>query len=379
MKTQFFISLLAVSIFYSCSTINNDDIEEIIDQSSIQKTDISNTSSNLLGRSIIPLWVRVERWATGQGDYWGSQKWMAGDFNGDGKMDFAKTWNSDHKANIDVHLSTGSSFVMQRAATNQGGYWDSQKWMAGDFNGDGKTDLVKSYEFNGLSDIDVHLSNGNEFVMQRWANGQGGHWNSQKWMVGDFNGDKKDDLVKVWNSDGKADIDVHLSNGDKFTMQRWANGQGSFWQTQQWVVGDYNGDGKDDLAKIWNASGQANIDVHLSTGNTFIMHRWATFQGAYWDSQKWLSGDFNNDGYTDLAKIFKLQNGEAIIDVHFSNGNNEFTMQRLADKQKAFWDDQRWVTGDFDGDGRIDFGKAFYESFGRYSRASIDVHRVLSK
>ncbi|MEA5628408.1 matrixin family metalloprotease, partial [Nostoc sp. UHCC 0251] len=49
---------------------------------------------------------------------------------------------------------------------------------------------------------------------------------------------------------------------DLFRKQRWATGQGGFWDTQQWLVGNFNGDGKDDLAKAFDERGQASIDVH---------------------------------------------------------------------------------------------------------------------
>jgi serralysin len=60
-------------------------------------------------------------------------------------------------ASIDVHLSTGSSFVMQRWATRQGGFVDAQKWLAGDFNGNGLRDVGKAFVDAGLADLDVHL------------------------------------------------------------------------------------------------------------------------------------------------------------------------------------------------------------------------------
>ncbi|MFN6480292.1 hypothetical protein, partial [Nostoc sp. DedQUE07] len=83
--------------------------------------------------------------------------------------------------------------------------------------------------------------------IQRWATDQGGFWDAQKWLVGNFNADGKDDLVNVFNDGGLASIDTHLSNGGSFDSQRWATGQGGFWDAQKWLVGNFNADGKDDL------------------------------------------------------------------------------------------------------------------------------------
>ena len=98
--------------------------------------------------------------------------------------------------------------------------------------------------------------------MQRWATRQGGFWDTQQWVVGDFNGDGKDDMGKAFNDGGLGSIDVHLSIGSGFTMQRWATRQGGFWDTQQWLSGDFNGNGKDEFAKAFNDGGLGSIDVH---------------------------------------------------------------------------------------------------------------------
>jgi Ca2+-binding RTX toxin-like protein len=79
-------------------------------------------------------------------------------------------------------------------------------------------------------------------------------------------------MAKSFIDGGLASIDVHLSNGAGFTMERWATHQGGFWDAQQWLAGDFTGDGKDDMAKSFIDGGLASIDVHLSksingTGN----------------------------------------------------------------------------------------------------------------
>jgi hypothetical protein len=312
----------------------------------------------------------IQRWATKQGGFWDAQQWLTGDFNGDGKTDVAKAFNDGGLGSVDVHVSNGSSFTMQRWATKQGGFWDAQQWLTGDFNGDGKTDVAKAFNDGGLGSVDVHVSNGSGFTMQRWATKQGGFWDTQQWLTGDFNGDGKTDVAKAFNDGGLGSVDVHVSNGSGFTMQRWATKQGGFWDTQKWLTGDFNGDGKTDICKIFNDGGLASIDVHISNGSGFTMQRWATKQGGFWDTQQWVAGDFNGDGKTDLAKSFN-DAGLADIDVHLSTGSG-FGIQRWATQQGGFWDKQQWLAGDFNGDGKTDLSKAFNDN----GLGSIDVHRL---
>jgi hypothetical protein len=70
-------------------------------------------------------------------------------------------------------------------------------------------------------------------------------------------------VAKAFNDGGLADIDVHPSTGAAFGIQRWATRQGGFWDLQQWVAGDWNGNGARDLAKAFNDGGLADLDVHI--------------------------------------------------------------------------------------------------------------------
>jgi hypothetical protein len=169
------------------------------------------------------------------------------------------------------------------------------------------------------------------FDMARWATRQGGFSGQQKWVSGDFNADRRADLTNIFDEGGQASIDVHLSNGSSVGMARWATRQGGFSDQQKWVSGDFNGDGRADLAKIFDESGQASIDVHLSNGSSVGLARWATRQGGFSGQQKWVSGDFNADGRADLANIFD-EGGQANINVHLANGSRSTARVQATDK-----------------------------------------------
>ena len=63
-----------------------------------------------------------------------------------------------------------------------------------------------------------------------------------------------------------------------------AKGDQGLWVTPStWLAGDFNGDGKTDLAYIFSTDGNASIDAHLSNGHGFTGHHWATDQGGWMD------------------------------------------------------------------------------------------------
>ncbi|WP_271765166.1 reprolysin-like metallopeptidase [Aquimarina algiphila] len=314
--------------------------------------------------------LEMKSWAHRQGGFWDNQIWLTGDFNGDGKDDFAKVFDDNGLASMDVHVSNGSSFSIYRWATQQGGIYGNEKWVTGDFNGDGKDDIAKAFPDNNyLAYFDVHISNGSSFSLEHWGAKQGGMYGNETWLSGDFNGDGKDDFAKVFQDGNRASFDVHVSNGTSFVIQRWATQQGGMYGNEKWVTGDFNGDGKDDFAKAFpDGNSLAYFDVHVSNGNSFSLEHWGAKQGGMYGNEIWMSGDFDGDGKDDFAKVFQ-DDSRASFDVHISNGSN-FSMQRWETRQGGMYGNENWNTGDFNGDGYDDFIK----SFNNAGSANIDVH-----
>jgi hypothetical protein len=222
-----------------------------------------------------------------------------GDFNGDGKDDIAGRYSAGGQ--WFVGLSTGSSFKTTLWAT-----WSpSADWVdvnVGDFNGNGKSDLTARDLRSGQ--WWTAISTGSSFTTSLW-----GTWNPNvPWVdvkVGDFNGDGKDDIAGrlLWYGEWW----VAMSTGSSFT-----NSLFGIWSSEvMWVnvvVGDFNGDGKDDIAGRILQNGQ--WWVARSTGSSFtnsLFTTWSAADGVTWTNV--VVGDFNGDGKDDIAGRI-LQNGQ---------------------------------------------------------------------
>ncbi|MBC2732657.1 FG-GAP-like repeat-containing protein [Thiobacillus sp.] len=202
---------------------------------------------------------------------------IIGDFNGDGRSDWA-LWqpNSQWK----ICTSTGTSFS---CSIWSGPTVSINNTVAGDFNGDGKTDLA-GYTSNGS--WNVCLSTGSGFSCSTWLGHSGGASNN---VVADFNGDGLTDLAQyvsgtIWN--------VCLSTGVGFTCDNWSGVSATSADTK---VGDFNGDGKSDIAA---SLGSASWNVCLSSGTAFTCGIWS---GSNATTANTKVGDFNGDGKTDLT------------------------------------------------------------------------------
>jgi hypothetical protein len=308
-----------------------------------------------------------QRWVTRQAKFIDGASWFAADFDGDGRADLATVFNDQGNASIDVWVSTGSTFTQRRWATQQGGFWATQKWLAGDFDGDGRADLANVFGDNDQISIDVHRSTGVTFTMGRWATQLGGFWDAQKWLAGDFDGDGHDDLANVFNDLGVTSIDVHRSTGAAFLFQRWATEVSGFWDAQKWLAGRLLlPSSMTDLVNVFNDNGQVSVDTYTPNGFSFVFQRRISEQGGFWDTQKWLIGDFDGDGSADLANVFN-DNGKASVDIHHLG----MGFSRWMTQEGGFWDAQQWLAGDFDGDGVCDLANVF----GDNALVSIDLHR----
>ncbi len=255
---------------------------------------------------------------TGAGVNFNRGGWHIGDFNGDGKDDIFRYREGESGA--DMFLSTGSAFKRDGSWTeaevdfNQGG------WHIGDFNGDGKDDIFR-YIARELR-IDMFLSTGFNFKRDdNWNKflrsstilfvdfNQGG------WHIGDFNGDGKDDIFRYRESISGAD--VFLSTGNAFKHDgSWTPASVNF-NHGGWHIGDFNGDGKDDIFRY--VAGESGADMFLSTGAFFDHDGSWTPAGVSFNRGGWHIGDFNGDGKDD---IFRYKDGESGADVFLSACNS---------------------------------------------------------
>ena len=303
--------------------------------------------------------VTAIRMMTKQGSFATGQRMFWGDFNGDGKFEMATYFNDAGSFSLDVYLSNGTTFTKTRMLTKYAP-WAASQWSNGDFNGDGKMDIARWWSDAGLFTVDVLISSGSQLTPQRWATKQGGFFDAMTWHVGDFNGDGKADLIKHWNDGGMFTADAHLSTGQAFNMVRFATKQGGYWVGMQWQPGDFNGDGKDDLLKQFNDNGSTSIDIHPSNGNSLGIVRAVTKAIPFLSDVVLYPLDFDGDGITDIARPFN-DAGMFSIPVFTSSSGSIMNASTWGNKLGVFTPPPLTHRGDFNGDKRSDLIKIVTE------------------
>ena len=324
-------------------------------------------------------------------------RWLVGDFDGDGVQDVMFYRGSDSTTQVGLSRN-GSLAWSQFSQRRDFGDNSADDWYAGDFNGDGRTDVAFYHGSDGM--FWVGLSTGSAFTFQGWANQPLAGTQFDSHFEGDFNGDGKADIA--YYNQATETIYVMASTGSSFSVGQWTNTNHTtdvcnalitqchqeciyhscstshdcqfngtctngtcetceettvcqpvreFFPGRWLPAADYNGDGKTDLLYWDLCSGKFSIGI--STGTAFT---WTQLGPQYQIStlqDLFLTGDFNGDGKSDL---FNYRAADKTEWVGTWDGSGFTWTQWAQNPELGDTSGEHWFVGDFNGDGRADLG-----------------------
>jgi hypothetical protein len=331
-------------------------------------------------------------------------RFLVGDINGDGKTDLLFLINSGLGQNITLvsFLSKGDGTFDATSIYSDFPGWDENsregeyrnRWMTGDANGDGRTDIMVVRHQNFCSSASasacgcdpaatpppqcehamfgVGLSNGDGTFTIRF---QDTNWafdrlNQHGWYTGEVNGDGKTDFMQILEGQSHAHFRVAISRGDGTFDLKPLQGTTTFFKQQVYVpqsnpynwyaigndytqVGDFNGDGLTDFAFFtpyfdsWTNSSRMAINVafnddgngtfYVTEYKTTNIHSWQQNYNStvslWYHPNRWLIGDVNGDGADDII-IASPRDEHYTIDRLISDKKGGFTE---VPKFNTFW------------------------------------------
>ncbi len=285
---------------------------------------------------------------------------LVGDWNGDGKTDFGRV----NDAGAFFRISTGAGWQGYPDRLNWGpndGFTDATTYpvLIGDWNGDGKTDIGRVHNWGIQFDVSTGAGWTPYAAGPDWSPNTG-FTNASRYPVlaGDWNGDGKTDIARVHN----GGLAVALSTGSGWQQATGVPGWGpdsGFMDGNVYplLTGDWNGDGKTDVGRVH----QSGIHFFVSTGAGWEAYaagpEWSPSQGfSSANDYPIFMGDWNGDGRTDIGRV---HNAGVVFRTSTGRGWETFADWAHWGKNEGYVDGNVYpvLSGDWTGEGKSGLGR----------------------
>jgi hypothetical protein len=244
---------------------------------------------------------------------------VAADFNGDGKLDVAVSYTDFLNTVSFVQIYLGNGDGTFHAGGTLSVPMAGAHMIAADFNGDGKLDLASSSGFLGLGNGDGTFQDATVFYQISPETDTLGVWLG----AADFNHDGKLDLAFQTPENAGTDqpLLIFFGNGDGTFQNPVSYAWG--YLPADGAIADLNGDGNPDILILSSANGGEQNTIAVFLGNpdgsfqppAYLRVRYGLSTIAI------LAGDFNGDGKVDVAV---LDSGGNAVHLFAGNGDGTF-------------------------------------------------------
>jgi subtilisin family serine protease len=304
---------------------------------------------------------------------------FVGDFNGDDKTDVLIHWVNGQCRQLLVYIGKGDGTFFEGANLSSVRGHDPSTYptdfFVADVNGDNRDDFVVHYRsLAGKRRIMVYKgTTASPYLIDATTDAMTGnddYYYEDPVFMGDFNGDGRDDLLVHWRNSldqrqfliYKGEADGTFEQGQEKTTTQYHTPED---RPYRFLITDINNDGCDDFIVHWKDDSGDRCNYVYSgstlTGNSYLISgiNALTSSNDYIETDPVFVGDFNGDGYSDMLVHWKnhstnkrqllLYTGKS--DRTYNTGTNYPTSNAHDPATYA----GSFYVADVDGDGKDDF------------------------
>jgi hypothetical protein len=224
----------------------------------------------------------------------------AGDFNGVGRDDLLFSWAATGQNRLFFGKAGGGFEVSHNWIATTAINDHAGEVVSGDFNGDGRDALMFTWADNGQNRVFLGQAGGGFEVSHNWIATTAINDHVGEVVSGDFNGDGRDDLMFTWAATGQNRVFFARENGVFEVSHNPVAAAAINDHVGKVVSGDFNGDGRDDVLFTWADTGQNRLFFGQADGGFEVSHNPIEAAAINDHVGEVVAGDFNGDGRDDV-------------------------------------------------------------------------------